>query len=74
MSVKTWFKKHFFDEDTIVDLEKNPIDKAIVERGNTQEAQKIYQARWVWYHTILAVELFFTNLLLFAILLVIILI
>jgi len=31
---------------------------------------EIYQSRWVWYHTILAAEIFLTNILLVAILLV----
>ena len=35
------------------------------------EVNKVYEARWVWYHTILAVEIFFTNILLLAILVVV---
>lgn len=51
------------------DLDENPIDKVIIEKGaDHPEVSKIYQARWVWYHTILAVEIFFTNILLSAIL------
>jgi len=30
--------------------------------------QNLYQHRWVWYHTILALEIFITNMLLIAIL------
>ena len=52
-------------------VEENPLDKAIVEKGSHPEVNKVYEARWVWYHTILAVEIFFTNILLLAILLVI---
>ena len=52
-------------------VEENPLDRAIVEKGNHPEVNKVYEARWVWYHTILAVEIFFTNILLLAILLLI---
>jgi hypothetical protein len=51
-------------------VEENPIDKAIIENGNHPEVNKVYEARWVWYHTILAVEIFCTNILLLAILFV----
>ena len=52
-------------------IEDNPIDKAIVEKlPQDGEVEKVYQARWVWYHTILAVEIAFTNVLLIGILLV----
>lgn len=51
-------------------VEDNPLDKVIIEKGNHPEVNKVYEARWVWYHTILAVEIFFTNILLLAILLV----
>jgi len=51
-------------------VEENPIDKVIVEKGSHPEVNKVYEARWVWYHTILAVEIFFTNILLIGILLV----
>ena len=37
--------------------------------GGATESE-IYQSRWVWYHTILAAEIFLTNILLIAILLV----
>ena len=52
-------------------IEENPIDKAIVENLPQEgEVENVYQARWVWYHTLLAVELFFTNVFLFLILFV----
>ncbi len=35
---------------------------------NTFQEQKIYRARWVWYHTILAFELFLIIILLIGIL------
>jgi hypothetical protein len=47
------------------DVEENPLDRIIVEKGTeVAEVEKVYQARWVWYHTILAIEIFCTNLLL----------
>lgn len=52
-------------------IEENPIDKAIVEKlPQDGEVNKVYQARWVWYHTILAIEIGFTNILLLMIFLV----
>ncbi len=51
-------------------VEENPLDKAIIENGDHPEVNKVYQARWVWYHTILAIEIAFTNILLIAILFV----
>lgn len=52
-------------------VEENPLDKVIIEKGNHPEVNKVYEARWVWYHTILAVEIAFTNILLLAILILI---
>lgn len=49
-------------------VEENPLDNLIVEKGNHPEVNKVYEARWVWYHTILAVEIAFTNVLLLGIL------
>ena len=51
-------------------VEDNPLDQVIVNKGNHPEVNKVYEARWVWYHTILAVEIFLTNILLIGILLV----
>jgi len=51
-------------------VEENPLDKVITEKGQHPEVNKVYEARWVWYHTILAIEIAFTNILLIAILLV----
>ena len=52
-------------------VEQNPIDKAIVEKLPQEgEVNKVYEARWVWYHTILAIEIGFTNVLLLLILFV----
>lgn len=51
-------------------VEDNLLDRQIVEKGQHEEVDKIYQARWVWYHTILAVEIAFTNILLLIIILI----
>ena len=39
-----------------------------IQEGKTKielERDKRYEARWVWYHTLLAIELFVCNVLLF---------
>ena len=54
-------------------LEENPVDKAILEKlpsTDNPEVRRVYESRWVWYHTILAIEIAFTNILLIAILFV----
>lgn len=52
-------------------VESSPVEKIISNIPESEEVDKVYQARWVWYHTILAVEIAFTNILLLAILVVI---
>ena len=52
-------------------VEESPVEKVIEHLPKDGEVDKVYQARWVWYHTILAVEIFFTNILLIAILIVV---
>jgi len=52
-------------------IEESPVEKVIERLPQEGEVDKVYQARWVWYHTILAVEIFFTNILLIAILIVV---
>jgi len=51
-------------------VEQSPIEKVIDKLPESEEVDKVYQARWVWYHTILAVEIAFTNVLLILILFV----
>lgn len=51
----------------------NWLDKIIVRRAGKHEEEEIYRARWVWYHTILSIEIMFTNILLIAILVAILL-
>jgi len=52
-------------------VSESPVEKVIDKLPHDGEVEKVYQARWVWYHTILAVEIFFTNILLVAILIVV---
>lgn len=52
-------------------IEESPVEKVIERLPQDGEVNKVYEARWVWYHTILAVEIFFTNILLLAILIVV---
>ena len=52
-------------------VEQSPVEKVIDRLPHNEEVDKVYQARWVWYHTILAVEIFCTNILLVAILVVV---
>ena len=42
--------------------------KFVAEIRDTFNEKKIYRARWVWYHTILAAELFLIIILLIGIL------
>ncbi len=61
-----WFEKLFG-----LPVEESPVEKVIEKLPNDGEVTKVYEARWVWYHTILAIEIFFTNILLLAILVVV---
>ena len=47
---------------------ESPVEKVIERLPQDGEVTKVYEARWVWYHTILAVEIAFTNVLLLLIL------
>lgn len=61
--------KKLFNDLLSRPVEDNPLDKIIIEEGSKPpEVNKVYEARWVWYHTILAIEIAFTNILLIAIL------
>lgn len=42
--------------------------KFIDEVRDSFKVNKVYESRWVWYHTILAFEIFLTNILLILIL------
>lgn len=64
--MKNWLSKLF-----AMPVEVSPVEKIIDKIPESEEVDKVYQARWVWYHTILAVEIAFTNLLLLALLVVV---
>jgi len=58
------------------DIANNKIDQTIMhnlpvmdEEADPEDLtlENAYRTRWIWYHTILAVLIFFTNLLLFGI-------
>jgi len=58
--------KQFFGKNT---KKETVTDKGFVaEIKETFNKERIYRARWVWYHTILAGELFLIIILLIAIL------
>ena len=42
--------------------------KFIDDVRDSFKVNKVYESRWVWYHTILAAEIFLTNILLILIL------
>jgi hypothetical protein len=58
-----WLEKIF-----AMPVSDSPVEKVIDKLPADGEVNKVYEARWVWYHTILAVEIAFTNVLLLLIL------
>ena len=61
---KFWRKPEVQQQETLViDMMKDDVDPAELTIENA------YKTRWIWYHTILAIGIFFTNVLLIAILL-----
>jgi len=52
-----------------VPVEESPVEKVI--ENLPQNVDEVYKARWVWYHTILAGEIFLTNILLIALIIVV---
>jgi len=66
-----WLKKLFGTEDLIKEKEEKKIVIDMMEDDTDPEEVTIanaYKTRWIWYHTILAIEIFMTNILLIAIL------
>ena len=61
-----WFNKVPAEEPEIIkiDVMKDDTDP------NAVTIENAYKTRWIWYHTILAIGIFMTNVLLIAILLV----
>lgn len=61
---KFWRKPEVQQQETLViDMMKDDVDPQELTIENA------YKTRWIWYHTILAIGIFFTNTLLIAILL-----
>jgi hypothetical protein len=61
---KFWRKPEVQRQETLViDMMKDDVDPQELTIENA------YKTRWIWYHTILAIGIFFTNVLLIAILL-----
>ena len=61
---KFWRKPEVQQQETLViDMMKDDVDPEELTIENA------YKTRWIWYHTILAIEIFMTNMLLLAILL-----
>ena len=59
-----WRKPEVQQQETLViDMMKDDVDPQELTIENA------YKTRWIWYHTILAIGIFFTNVLLIAILL-----
>ena len=59
-----WSKPEVQQQETLViDMMSDDIDP------NEITIENAYKTRWIWYHTILAIGIFFTNILLIAILL-----
>ncbi|MAI05154.1 MAG: hypothetical protein CMA07_05540 [Euryarchaeota archaeon] len=56
-----WFK---FKKVKVFDAMKDDVDPSELTIENA------YKTRWIWYHTILAIGIFFTNVLLIAILVI----
>jgi hypothetical protein len=61
---KFWKKPEIQKETVVIDMMKDDIDPEELTIENA------YKTRWIWYHTILAIGIFTTNVLLIAILLV----
>ena len=61
-----WPKKEEQPEQEVrvVDMMEDDVDPEEVTIANA------YKTRWIWYHTILAIEIFMTNIILMAILIV----
>ena len=61
---KFWKKPEVQQQETLViDMMKDDVDPQELTIENA------YKTRWIWYHTILAIGIFFTNALLISILL-----
>ena len=59
---KFWKKPEVKQETIVIDMMKDDVDPDELTIENA------YKTRWIWYHTILAIGIFMTNVLLIAIL------
>ena len=59
-----WKKPEIKKETVVIDMMKDDIDP------NELTIENAYKTRWIWYHTILAIGIFMTNVLLIAILMI----
>jgi hypothetical protein len=60
---KFWKKPEIKKETVVIDMMKDDVDPQELTIENA------YKTRWIWYHTILAIGIFMTNILLVSILL-----
>ena len=58
---KFWKKPVVKKETVVIDMMKDDVDPEELTIENA------YKTRWIWYHTILAIGIFFTNIVLIAI-------
>lgn len=64
---RKWFKfntQEVNPQPIVIDVMKDDVDPSEVTIENA------YKTRWIWYHTILAIGIFMTNVLLVAILVI----
>ena len=60
-----WFKKKEPEQEVrVVDMMEDDVDPEEVTIANA------YKTSWIWYNTILAIEIFMTNIILMAILII----
>lgn len=59
-----WKQEEELPAPKVIDMMKDDVDP------NEVTIENAYKTRWIWYHTILAIGIFFTNILLTAILVV----
>ena len=73
-----WFNKILRRSDKNLVLDDKEEKKIVLDMmkddtdPNEVTIENAYKTRWIWYHTILAIEIFMTNILLIAILVAII--
>ena len=60
--LKEWWSRK--PEPKVIDMMADDVDP------NEVTIENAYKTRWIWYHTILAIGIFFTNILLTAILVI----